>query len=228
VEEVTSSCNPSLVPKKPRGKCGNRSGLAVTLYLDKSWSIYVKLCKTLGVSASSRLSSLMIADLAQMGGGSNSQALNTQRIGELESMLSENATKGKRIQNMLVQDKVFFDIDRIVESWGLDVETFGNLKAITRRLLEYSPTNQDGFNRDDILMFCTMLKLAAQKARLQTELRGLLLLDTEPLAEIQPTKSQPEIQADPAVPSAPELLEETETKPLPEEEDEENLEDSEN
>jgi hypothetical protein len=225
VTEVTSSCEPPLVPKKPRGKSGSRSGLAVTLYLDKSWSIYVKLCKTLGVSASSRLSSLMITDLAQMGGGSNCVALNTQRIGELESMLAENATKGKRIQSMLMQEKVFFDIDRMTESWGLDVETFGNLKAITRRLLEYSPSNKDGFTRDDILMFCTMLKLAAQKASLQTELRGLLLLDTEPLAEIQPAKSQPEIQAEPAVSSTPELLEETEPE---EEEDEENLEDSKN
>jgi hypothetical protein len=228
VTEVTSSFEPPLVPKKPRGKVG-RSGLAVTLYLDKDWSIYVKLCKSLGQSASSRLSALMIADLEKLGGGSSSEALNTQRIGELESMLAENTTRGKKIQSTLMQEKVFLDIDRMTEKWGLNVETFENLKAITRRLLEYKPNNSDRFNRDDLLLFCSMLKLAAQKVRLQTELRGLLLLDTEPLAEIQPTKSQPEIQAEPAVPSASELIDETETKSqLDEEEKEENLDDSEN
>jgi hypothetical protein len=217
----------ALTPKKPRGKNGSRSGMAATIYVDKSWVVYTKLCKSLGQSASSRLSNLMKEDLEKLGGGSSGQALNSQRISELESMLSENATKGKKIESMLRQEKVFSDIDRLTVSWKLDELTFGNLKEIIRRLLEYRPSNQDSFNRDDLLSFCTMLKLAAQKARLQTELRGLLLLDTEPLAEIQPTKSQPEIQAEPIVPSVSELQEETETKSEPEEEDEENLDDSE-
>jgi hypothetical protein len=217
----------ALTPKKPRGKNGSRSGMAATIYVDKSWVVYTKLCKSLGQSASSRLSNLMKEDLEKLGGGSTRQALNSQRISELESMLSENATKGKKIESMLRQEKVFSDIDRLTVSWKLDELTFGNLKEIIRRLLEYRPSNQDSFNRDDLLSFCTMLKLVAQKVRLQTELRSLLLLDTEPLSEIQP-KSQPEIQAEPAVPSASELQEETETKSQPEEENEENLEDREN
>jgi hypothetical protein len=217
----------ALTPKKPRGKNGSRSGMAATIYVDKSWVVYTKLCKSLGQSASSRLSNLMKEDLEKLGGGSTRQALNSQRISELESMLSENATKGKKIESMLRQEKVFSDIDRLTVSWKLDELTFGNLKEIIRRLLEYRPSNQDSFNRDDLLSFCTMLKLVAQKVRLQTELRSLLLLDTEPLSEIQP-KSQPGIQAEPIVPSASELQEETETKSQPEEENEENLEDREN
>jgi hypothetical protein len=255
--------------KKPRGKNGVRCGQAVTVYLDSCWPAYTKLCKAIGQSASSRLSNLMKADLEKLGGGSSSEALNTQRISELELLLAENTMRGKKIQSMLIQEKVFSDIDRLTVSWKLDELTFGNLKAITRRLLEYKPNNSDRFNRDDLLLFCSMLKLAAQKVRLQTELRSLLLIDSEPLAGIQPTianaesandvppsdsvpkidlgvknphssqtrciakiepeKSQPEIQAEPVVPSASEVMKETETESEPEEEqDEENLEDREN
>jgi hypothetical protein len=245
VTEVTSSCEPPLVPKKPRGKSGSRSGLAVTLYLSNDWLIYTKMCKCLGVSASSRLSALMKEDLAKLGGGTNKEVMNQQRISELEASVTEIISRGKKIESILMQKKVYFDIEKMVDSFGIDAETFGNLKAITRRLLEYKPHNSDRFNRDDVLLFSSMLRLAAQKTRLQTELRGLLLMDTEPSAEIQPTiinveatgdvptsnpisKIDPEIQAEPAVPSAPELPEETETKSQPEEEDEENLEDSEN
>jgi hypothetical protein len=201
------------VSKKKRGRSATRSGLAVTLYLSNDWLIYTKMCKSLGVSASSRLSSLMKEDLAKLGWGTrNKEVMNQQRISELEASVIEITTKGKKIMSMLVQEKIYFEIERLVDSWGIDTETFGNLKAIIRRLLEYKPHNSDRFNRDDLLLFCSMIKLAAQKTRLQTELRGLLLIDAEPLAEIHPTKSQPEIQAEPDVPSASELLYETEEK----------------
>jgi hypothetical protein len=203
--EITSNCDPPLLPKKTRGRGGVRSGLAVTLYLADCWPAYASICKSLGQSASSRLSALMKEDLAKLGGGTNKEVMNQQRISELEASVTEIISRGKRIESILMQKKVYFDIEKMVDSFGIDAETFGNLKAITRRLLEYKPHNSDRFNRDDVLLFSSMLRLAAQKTRLQTELRGLLLMDTEPSAEIQRTKSQPEIQAEPVVPSASEL-----------------------
>ena len=164
---------------KRKGKRnGERRGMAVTLYLDACWPAYARVCKELRVSASSRLSNLMKEDFVQLTGGDSagSQA-NLQKISDLEAQVSGIIIKIKRLKAILLSSKAFHPLENLVESFGL-LHDLSNTKAVTRKLLVYEPKPTDSFGKDDIELL-EIMGLAAQKVKLQAELKRLRIINAE-------------------------------------------------
>lgn len=201
----------NLKPGKPKGKRnGERRGMAVTLYLDACWPAYARLCKTMGQSASSRLSNLMKEDFVQLTGGDTvgSQA-NLQKISDLEAQVSGIIIKIKRLKTILLISKAFHPLENLVESFGL-LQDLSNTKSVIKILLSYEPKPSDNFSKDDLELLLQLMELAAQKVKMQAELKRLRIIN----ADDEVTLSQ---RLTATIPSKPELISETAKVQLPSE-----------
>jgi hypothetical protein len=195
---------------KPKGKRnGERRGMAVTLYLADCWPAYARVCKELGQSGSSRLSNLMKEDFVQLTGGdtAGSQA-NLQKISDLEAQVSGIIIKIKRLKTILLISKAFHPLENLVESFGL-LQDLSNTKPVMRKLINYEVKPNDPFGQDDKELLLEIMSLAAQKMKLQAELKSLRLINTDDDVSISQLSTAP-------LPSKPEPVSET-TAQLPSE-----------
>ena len=138
-----------------------KDGVATSVYLPKEWPDYRKVCeKKLGISASARLSQLMLKDLAEMKG----QSLpSEQNIQDLELEIARIIVKCKKIGKYLAKQGTYKQLENLVDiDLKLD-DSFKNLDDVIRKMLEYEPKRSDDFGKDDLELMVQLLGLNREK-----------------------------------------------------------------
>jgi hypothetical protein len=150
-----------------------KDGIATSVYLPKEWPEYRKVCeKKLGISASARLSQLMLKDLAEMKG----QSLPSQQnIQDLELEIARIIVKCKKIGKYLVKQGTYKQLENLVDiDLKLD-DTFANLDDVISKMLEYEPKRSDDFGKDDLELMVQLLGLNRDKRQKKKTLDDMRL-----------------------------------------------------